>query len=440
MNKKLYTTVKNLKVFLLLWISQSISSLGSSMTSYALLIWVYQQKASVMSVALLAVCSYLPSIMFSFFAGVFVDRWNKKKIMLVCDTVAAIGSLTILILMTFNKLSIWHIYVINIVISIMNSFQIPAGNVAVSEIVCKEYYMRISGLQSLSSSLITILTPTFATTILALASIKVVLVIDLLSFLIAFLTLMFVIKIPKRVREVNGKKNKYWEDCLLGFNFLKQNGTLMQLILFFTIINLIAFIGGGGTTTTVASMILARTNHNKIVLGMFSSAVGIGTLIGSVWVTLIKSPKSRTRVIFITCAASFFFSDVLLGVGQTTWIWVLAGLAGNLPLPLLNSNISVIMRTHIPIEMQGRVFSTRDTLQYCTIPIGYFLSGILAGYVFEPFMEGDSVLQHFFAKIVGVGNGSGIAVMLLFTGIIGTIISLNGLRIKSFRQLDDDRN
>lgn len=123
MNNKLYKTIKDLKEFLLLWSSQSISALGSSMTSYALVIWVYQQKASVMSVALLAVCSYLPSIIFSFFAGVFVDRWDKKKIMLICDTIAAIGTLILFILMIFGKLSIWHIDTINMVTSLMNSFQ-----------------------------------------------------------------------------------------------------------------------------------------------------------------------------------------------------------------------------------------------------------------------------------------------------------------------------
>ena len=156
MNIKLYKTIKDLREFLLLWSSQSISALGSSMTSYALLIWVYQQKASVMSVALLAVCSYLPSIIFSFFLVLFVDRWDKKKIMLICDTIAAIGTLILLILMIFGKLSIWHIYIINMVTSLMNSFQGPAFNVAVSEIVNKENYHRISGLKSMSSSLITI--------------------------------------------------------------------------------------------------------------------------------------------------------------------------------------------------------------------------------------------------------------------------------------------
>ena len=86
--------------------------------------------------------------------------------------------------------------------------------------------------------------------------------------------------------------------------------------------------------------------------------------------------------------------------------------------------------------MQGRVFSTRDTLQYCTIPLGYLLSGIFADYIFEPFMKGDSVLRNLFTKIVGEGTGSGIAVMLLLTGIIGTIISIYGLKRKDFRQLD----
>jgi len=439
MNKKIFTTIKDLKIFLILWTSQSISTLGSSMTSYALILWVFQQTHSVMGTSKLAVFSYLPSIIFSFFAGALVDRCDKKKIMILCDTIAAAGTLTIFILMASGNISIWHIYVVNIVLSLMNSFQTPASDVAISEIVPKKYYLRIGGLQSLSGSLVTILTPALATLLLTLAGIQVVLIFDLLSFCFDFFVLVFFIKIPKRVANLDGLRNKFWQDCILGFRFLKEHSALMQLILFFTFINLIAFIGGGGLTTTVTSMILLRTDQNKVILVMFSTAVGIGTFIGGLWVTLMKSPKSKTKTIFITCGVSFFLSDVFLGVGQSAWIWILAGLLGNLPLPLLNSNLAVIMRTQVPIEMQGRVFSARDALQYCTIPIGYLLSGVLAEYCFEPFMKGDSTLKHLLGKIVGVSNGSGIAVMLLFTGIIGTIVSFYGLKIDNFKKLDHDK-
>ena len=182
MNKKIFTTIKDLKIFLILWTSQSISTLGSSMTSYALILWVFQQTHSVMGTAKLAVFSYLPSIIFSFFAGALVDRCDKKKIMILCDTIAAAGTLTIFILMASGNISIWHIYVVNIVLSLMNSFQTPASDVAISEIVPKKYYLRIGGLQSLSGSLVTILTPALATLLLTLAGIQVVLIFDLLSF------------------------------------------------------------------------------------------------------------------------------------------------------------------------------------------------------------------------------------------------------------------
>jgi DHA3 family macrolide efflux protein-like MFS transporter len=95
------------------------------------------------------------------------------------------------------------------------------------------------------------------------------------------------------------------------------------------------------------------------------------------------------------------------------------------------------MRTKVPLQLQGRVFFARDTLQYCTIPLRYLLGGFLADYVFEPMIRSDTPLQHFFAALVGEGSGSGIATMFLFTGTLGTIISLCGLSNKKLRTLND---
>ena len=85
-------TFKEMKAFLLLWSTQSLSGLGSAMTSYALVIWSYTQKGSALLTALLMVCSYAPYVVFSIFAGALSDRWNKKAVMLVCDTLAAFVS------------------------------------------------------------------------------------------------------------------------------------------------------------------------------------------------------------------------------------------------------------------------------------------------------------------------------------------------------------
>ena len=168
--------------FITLWSTQALSTLGSSMTSFALVIWTYQQQGSALTTALLSVCSYAPYVVLSIFAGVVSDRWNKKYTMLACDTLAAVTTCTVWILLATGNLKIWHLYLLNAVNGMMNSVQQPASEVAVSLLAPKEQYQRIGGLQAFSRSLVTILTPVLATAVLTLAGMNAILLFDLMSF------------------------------------------------------------------------------------------------------------------------------------------------------------------------------------------------------------------------------------------------------------------
>ena len=154
MNKHSY---KQLHSFLLLWGSQTVSQLGTAMTDYAIIIWVYSQRGTASSVTLLMVCSFLPTIFFRFLAGSVVDRKNKERIMLVADLLAACGTLAVYVLHSAEVLQIWHLYVINFMLSLMNAFQESASFVAVSMLVPKEHYARAGGLQGFSGAAVSIL-------------------------------------------------------------------------------------------------------------------------------------------------------------------------------------------------------------------------------------------------------------------------------------------
>jgi len=199
MNKK--SILKDLKSFLVLWSSQTVSSLGTAMTEFALIIWVYGQKENASSVTLLTICSFLPTILFRFIAGTLVDKWNKKRIMLIADFMAACGTLAIFLLYSLSALHTWHLYVINIFLSFMNAFQCPASYVATSLLVPKEHYTRVSGLQSFSGSVVSILAPALGSVLLTFGDLPLVLLFDLISFAIAFCTLLFFIKLPVIARK-----------------------------------------------------------------------------------------------------------------------------------------------------------------------------------------------------------------------------------------------
>ena len=158
---------KGLKSFLLLWSSQAVSALGTSMTSYALIIWTYARQGTASSVTLLSFFTFLPTIALRFVTGAIADRWNKKRIMLAADAAAACGTAVIFALYSQNALQVWHLYVINTLLSFMDAFQSPAAHVATSLMVPREQYARVSGLQSLSGAAVSIIAPALGSVLLA---------------------------------------------------------------------------------------------------------------------------------------------------------------------------------------------------------------------------------------------------------------------------------
>lgn len=425
--------LKELQDFLMLWSSQAVSTLGTAMTNYALIVWVYGQKGTASSITLLSICSFVPSILFSFIAGTIADKWDKKCIILVADFLAAIGTVIVFVLYATSTLQIWHLYLINFLLSFMNAFQNPASYVATSLLVPGEHYVRVSGLQSLSSSIVMILAPAFGSVLLAFGGLKLVFLIDLLSFFVAFSVLLFFIKIPDIKHSVDEVKESFIKSCLSGIRFLREHSALLRIILFFAFINFIAKMGSYGM---LPALVLGRTGNNQITLGMVEAAVGIGTLVGSVLVTFMKPVKKRTNVIFIACGISFLLGDVGQSLTHSLPFWIAAAFTSNVPMAFLSANLTAIMRINVPIEMQGRVFSARDTIQYSTIPIGLFLGGILADYVFEPLMINASPFQESLSHIFGEGKGSGIAIIFFIVGVIGFITSFLCLKNPIYCELD----
>lgn len=408
--------IKELSSFLILWLTQSLSSLGSSMTNFALVIWSYQQQGSALKTAMLSICSYAPYIMVSIFAGALSDKWNKKVTMLVCDSIAAICTIIVFLFIQTGKLEIWHLYGLNALNGLMNTFQQPAADVTISILTPKKYYQKVSGMSSFSNSLIKVMTPIMATALLTLTNIQIVMVIDLFTFAIAFVSLLCFVKIPSVWNE-GSKKESVLQSIKSGLVYLKQNRGILDLILFLAAINFTASI----YNAALPAMVLSR--EGEIALGIVNTMIGIAMLIGSIMVSILPSPKNRVRVICNTLLISMSTENFFLAFGKTVPIWCIGAILAWIPIPIMNANMDVLFRNYIPIELQGRVYSIRNTLQFFTIPIGYFLGGILVDYIFEPFMmlqKPDSLLL----TIFGSGKGSGAAFLFFILGFIGVITCL----------------
>lgn len=405
-----------LKPYLLLWSTQSLSSLGSAMTGYALILWLYRQSGSALETAMLSICSYAPYVLVSIFAGALSDRWNKKSTMLVCDLLAAMGTVVVLVLLKNSLLAPWHMYVLNAVNGLMNTVQQPASDVAATLLVPQEYYQKTSGLRSFSSSLNTILHPVIAAALFGFFGIETVIAVDLATFTLAFITLLFFIRIPE-VSIEDKPREKLLEAAKSGMDWLRANRLIFHLILFLAFINLVA----SAYNAALPAMLLSRENGGEAVLGLVNAVTGAASLAGGVAAALLPAPKNRVRVICGCLMVSMGTENFLLALGRTPWIWCVGAVLGWLLIPLMNANMDVIFRSTIPVDMQGRVYSCRNTLQFFTIPLGYFLGGLLVDRVFEPLMAAVSP-GGLPAFLFGSGKGSGAAALFFVLGLAGVLI------------------
>ena len=257
-----------LKSFLILWSTQSFSQLGSSLTAFALTLWLYEETGSALSTAALTICSYLPYVIMSIFAGALTDRFDKKKTMLACDLFAAVCTISVLVLFLSGHLEVWHLYALNAISGLMNSVQQPASEVAVTLLIPKEYYQKVSGLQSLSRSLISIFNPLIATALYSLAGLEIVIAFDLGSFAVAFFALFVFIQVPK----VNSEKKEGVLTLVKeGLSFLKHTPMILTMILFMSGINLVS----SAFDAVLPAFVIPNPKGGTAVLGLVSSFSGI---------------------------------------------------------------------------------------------------------------------------------------------------------------------
>ncbi|MDE7043656.1 MAG: MFS transporter, partial [Acetatifactor sp.] len=303
-----------LRDFLILWSTQSISQLGSSITAFALTLWLYEKTGSSLGTAGLTICSYAPYVVMSIFAGALTDRFDKKKTMLGCDVFAVICTMIVFVLFRTDRLMVWHLYVLNGISGLMNTVQQSASEVAMTLIISEKYYQKTSGLRSLSRSLISILNPLIATALYSFAGLNGVIAVDVGSFMVAFTALLFLIRIPENRSD---KRESVLSLAKEGLMFLKGNPLIMTLILFMAGVNLVA----SAFDATLPGYVIPNPKGGTSVLGIVTSCSGVAMIIGSLIVSVLPKPKDRVKVIYLTMLFSLGTENFLLAFSREPVLW-----------------------------------------------------------------------------------------------------------------------
>ena len=424
----------NIRDFALLFTGQTVSQLGTNMTSFALIIWTYTKNGQVMASSLLAICSAIPYLIVSLFGGAVVDNANKKKIMLICDFVAAVCSFVILSCFISGILELWILCVVNIISGFMNAFQNPASQVAVSLLVNPKDYARVGGMQSVAGSIVGILTPVLAAGVLSSGGLGLIIVIDLGTFLFAFITLLLFVRIPDIVKKnQNAGFNEIAGSIKEAVSFLKTNQGILVLLLMYSVLE---FMGAISFDSMYSPLILSRTGNNEMAVGTIAAFMAAGCLAASIMLTVMKQSKRKLSMMYMgsfMCLAGI----TLFGMGRNMeerCVIVFFGCFGS---PIYSTYQTVILREKVPASMQGRIFSLQGMITGMLVPVGYLSGALLADYICEPFMQKNGKVQQFLSVFVGQGKGSGIGLIFVAAGLTGIFLLVVLSQIRKIKELDE---
>lgn len=424
-----------MRTFTVVWLGQLLSLWGSGMTRFALFIWAYQQTEQAGTVALLGFFAFIPMFIASPIAGVFIDRLDRRLVMLFSDLLAGLMTVIMFVLYVSGNLQIWHLYALSFMAGLFESFQAPAYSAAVTTLVPRSYLPRANGMRSMALSASEVFAPISAGLVLAIAGIGGVMLIDIATFIFAVTTLV-VVRFPDvRLLHKDIKRDSFWKEVQVGFRFIFADGGLMWLLFLFAMMNLLAAIT---YYSILPAMVLGRTGNDEAVLVAVQSALGVGGFIGGAFISAFGLPKPYIRTLLISAVLTFSLGDLLLGLGKTPIVWIAAGFFAALFIPPIVSAAEVIWQLKTPAEIQGKVFSVRRLFSNAVTPIGYLLAGFLADSIFEPAMQAGGALQPLFSELIGTGAGTGISVMFLITGTCGVLVGVSGYFIRAVRTLETD--
>ena len=380
--------------FSLIWLGQIVSLVGSAMTWFAFTIWAWEKTGKASALATISFFAFLPGVLLTPVAGAFVDRWDRKLVMLLSDFATALGTLTIFLIYVFGSLQIWHIYAVGILAGFFTAFQYPAYAAAVTTMLSKEDYARAEGMLGAGRALSGILAPLFAAALLGFIGLSGIMLIDLATFLFAFGTLVLIhVPQPKQTEVGLKSKSTLWQEIQFGFRYITERQSLRSLTILFMLAGVFLAIGA----TLMAPLVLSLTHNNESALAAVQATGAVGGVVGGVLLGLWGGTKRRIHNVLIGGAGACLLGILWLGVSSTFLFWCIGSFLFAFFEPFVEGGNLAIWQTKVEADVQGRVFSARHLL----VQIPYLLGILLAGYLAE---------------------ASTISSVLIFAGIAGAIV------------------
>jgi MFS family permease len=423
-------TTSGLRTFFTVWSGQLISVTGSTMSAFAVQFWIYSETGSVTNLAMVSLAFSLPSVVVSPFAGALVDRWDRRRVMLASDSVAAVATLSLAFLYAADSLELWHVFLAVAVIGLSNAFQQPAWLASIPLLVPKAHLGRANGLVQLNDGVSLVLAPALAGAVLVTAGLQAVLFIDVATFLVA-VTALAIVRFPRPEGHEAASTGSLRKDAAVGWHFVKERPGLFGLLWIYAGVNFsLAF-----ANVLLIPLVVAFSSEGAA--GGVLSAAGIGLVAGSVAVSAWGGPKRRVRGTMIAIAIAGT-GVALAGVRPSLLLVGACSVVLMGVVPIANTSSQVLWQVKVPPAMQGRVFAIRRMIAQGISPIAILLSGPLADRVFEPLLAEDGALAGSVGSVIGVGPGRGVGLMFIVTGLLTVLLAVVGYLTRRIRNLETE--
>lgn len=420
-----------LRDFLLIWIGQMVSVIGSRLTSFALGIWVLKTTGSTTKFALIFVAMALPALLVAPLAGALVDRWDRRRVMLACDALSATAMLTLAALQFSGQLQLGHIYAVAALSALANAFHQPAYAASVPLLADRDQLARVNGLVQTGFAMAQVLGPLLAGTLVATLSMSGVLLIDAATFLIGVATLAAA-KVPRPLRgpERGDAEPSVWQEAAEGWRYVRERRPLLALLAVFGFTNFLFGIASIAITPLVLSFTDAAGLGAQMAVG------GVGLVVGGIAMSTWGGPPRRiVGVLGFTALAGIALAAH--GAAPSLPLVAAVGFLFFLCVPVIAASNDTLWQAKVPNDLQGRCFAIQRVLTEAAMPIGFCLAGPLIEHVFEPVMANGGALSGSVGALIGVGEGRGIALLFIVLGGLMTGVAALAWTAPTLRQIEE---
>ena len=415
---------KSFLKFIIVWIGQLVSSIGGGLTAFTLGVYAYEKTQTATSFALVTLFSFLPSILLRPIGGVLADRFDRRVMMIIGDIGSAAGVAFIWFLLKYQgNIELWQIYLGVSISSIFLALQSPAYKASITDLLTEEQFAKASGLVQLASSAQYLVSPIVAGFLLSMTSIENILILDIFTFIFAALAVVAIKKEASKSHS-DSPHLSLFKDLKEGWEVIVCNQGVLTLIL---IISLVTFYIGF-LQTLLGPMILSFSTPQTLGTILSTSALGmIGT---SLYIGIRKVSTDYVRMLsYGLIGAGVFFA--LMGLSTNVYVITLNGFLFFCALPFINTSTDVLIRKSIPNEKQGRAWGIIGVLSQIGFIVAYGVAGYLADRIFNPLLVEGGILTSTIGQIIGVGNGRGIGLLFIFSGLLVVLIGFSSLSLKN---------